>query len=143
MGLVKLNWQPNKKELRQFGAIFMGGFLLLGAVKYFWPFQRLITPDPTLGIWLMAIGAVVGLIGLTGTRLALPFYWAWLSVAFVMGNLMSRLIIALIYFIVFTPMRLLGNLLGRDRLQLKKPPTNSYWLDTSLPQELEKYERQF
>lgn len=143
MGFVKLNWKPNKKELRQFGAIFMGGFLLLGAAKYLWPFERLITRDPSLGVWLMAIGLVVGAIGLTGTRLALPFYWAWLGVAYVLGNIMSRIIIALIYFLVFTPMRILGNLLGRDRLQLKKPQTDSYWLDISLPKETEKYERQF
>jgi hypothetical protein len=112
-------------------------------VKYLWPFGRLITRDPSLGFWLMVIGLVVGVIGLTGTRLALPFYWAWLGVAFVLGNVMSRIIIALIYFLVFTPMRILGNLLGRDRLQLKKPQTDSYWLDISLPKEIEKYERQF
>jgi len=143
MSFVKLNWKPNKKEIRQFGAIFMGGALLLGAAKFFWPFGWLITRDPTLGLWLMGIGAVVGSIGLTGARIALPFYWAWLGVAFVLGNVMSRVIIALIYFLVFTPMRLLGNLLGRDKLQLKKPQTESYWLDISLPKEIEKYERQF
>ena len=143
MPLVKLNWTPNKKELRQFGAIFMGGFLLLGAAKYFWPFGWLITRDASLGLWLTGIGLVVGSIGLTGSRVALPFYWAWLGVAFVLGNVMSRVIIALIYFLVFTPMRIVGNLIGRDKLQLKKPQTDSYWLDISLPKEVEKYERQF
>jgi len=143
MSLVKLNWKPNTKELRQFGAIFMGGLLVLGAAKFFWPFDWLIARDRTLGIWLMGIGAVVGSVGLTGARIAMPFYWGWLSVAFVLGNVMSRLIVALIYFLVFTPMRLLGNLLGRDKLQLRKLRTESYWHDISLPTEIDKYERQF
>lgn len=143
MALVQLNWKPNTRELRNFGAIFMGGFVLIGLVKYFWPFERLITQDKTLGFWLIVVGVVVGLIGLTGTKLALPFYWVWLGIAYVMGNIMSRIIIAALYFLVFTPMRVLGNIFGRDKLQLKKPKGDSYWLDISLPKEIEKYERQF
>jgi hypothetical protein len=143
MPFVKINWRPNKRELRQFGAIFFAGFFLIGVVKCAWPFERFITRDYNLGIWLMAIGVVVGAIGATGSQIALPFYWAWLGIAFVVGNIMSRLIIALIYFFVFTPMRLLSIFLGRDRLQLRKPGKDTYWLDISLPKELKKYERQF
>ena len=143
MPFVELNWKPNRKELRQFGAIFMGGFLLIGLAKYFWPFSWFITKDQTVGLWLMAIAIVVGGIGLTGSRLALPLYWAWLGIAFVLGNVMSRVIITLIYFVLFTPMRLLGNLLGRDRLQLRKPQTDSYWRSISLPSDTQSYERQF
>lgn len=143
MPFVQLNWKPNRKELRQFGAIFMGGFVLIGLVKYLWPFERLIDKNETLGVWLIGIGIVVGAIGLTGSRLALPLYWAWLGIAFVLGNIMSRVIITLIYFLIFTPMRFLSSLAGRDKLQLKKPQTNSYWSDISLPKDIEKYERQF
>ena len=143
MALVQLNWKPNKKELRSFGAIFLVGFVLIGLVKYFWPFERLFTRNKTVGLWFIGIGVVVGLIGLTGTKLALPFYWIWLGIAWVMGNIMSRVIITAIYFLVFTPMSLLNKLIGRDKLQLKKPQTDSYWLDISLPAEIKKYERQF
>jgi len=143
MSLVKLNWNPSAKELRKFGAVFMGGFLVIGLVKYFWPFERIFTQNKTFGLWAIGIALVVGGLGLTGTKLALPFYWVWLSIAWVMGNIVSRIIISAIYFLVFTPMRLIGNVLGRDKLQLKKPDRDSYWLDISLPKEPEKYERQF
>lgn len=143
MSLIKLNWTPGKKELRSFGAIFLAGFVLIGLVKYFWPFERVLTQNKTVGFWLIVLGVIVGAIGLTGTKLALPFYWLWLGIAFVMGNIMSRIIITAIYFLVFTPMRFISSLAGRDKLQLKKPATDSYWLDISLPKEVEKYERQF
>jgi hypothetical protein len=143
MPFVQLNWKPNKKELRQFGAIFMGGFVLIGLVKYFWPFERFITRNETVGFWLIAMGMIVGAIGLTGSRFALPLYWSWLGIAYVMGNIISRVIMGVIYYLIFTPMRLIGNLMGRDKLQLKKPQTNSYWLDISFPTEKEQYERQF
>lgn len=121
----------------------MGGFLLIGLVKYFWPFERIFTQNKTAGLWIIGMAFVVGAVGLTGSRLALPFYWVWLGIAWVMGNIMSRVIITGIYFLVFTPMRLLSNLAGRDPLQLKKPKTDSFWLDISMPKEPEKYERQF
>lgn len=143
MPFVQLNWKPKPKELRSFGAIFMGGFLLIGLVKYFWPFDWLFTKNETFGFWMIVIGLVVGGIGLTGTRLALPFYWAWLGIAFVVGNIMSRVIIALIFYLVVTPLRIVSSLAGRDRLQLKKVDKESYWQDISLPKEPEKYERQF
>jgi len=121
----------------------MGGFVLIGLAKYLWPFAWLISRDQAFGVWLIAIGLVVGGVGLTGSRLALPLYWAWLGVAFVIGNVMSRVIIAAIYYLLFTPMRVLGNLIGRDKLQLKKPQKDSYWLDISLPKDPKEYERQF
>ncbi len=124
----------------------MGGFVLIGLAKYIWPFDwtfLILSKNETLGIWLIGIGIVVGAIGLTGSRFALPLYWAWLGIAYVLGNIMSRVIMALIYFLVFTPMRVFGSLLGRDRLQLKKPQTDSYWLDIKFPTTKEEYERQF
>jgi hypothetical protein len=121
----------------------MGGFLVIGLVKYFWPFSWLLTKNETFGLWAMGIGVVVGAIGLTGTKLALPFYWAWLGIAFVMGSVMSRVIMTLIYYLVFTPMSLFGKLIGRDRLQLKKPKGNTYWIDLPAADSSERYERQF
>jgi hypothetical protein len=143
MPFVRLNWKPDRRELRQFGAIFMGGFVLIGLVKYFWPFEWLLSQNKTFGLWMIGIGVVVGAIALTGSRIALPLYWAWLGIAYVLGNIMSRVIITLIYFLLFTPMRVLGSLAGRDKLQLKKAVKDSYWLDISLPKEAKKYERQF
>lgn len=143
MALVKLNWQPKRKELRQFGAVFMTGFVLIGLAKYLWPFDLLVTKNETVGLWFILIGMIVGAIGLTGSRFALPFYWGWLAIAWVMGNIMSRVIIAGIYYLVFTPMRLLGSIAGRDKLQLKRPETDSYWLEISLPKDKTSYERQF
>ena len=143
MPFVKLNWKPSRKDLRSFGAIFMVGFVLIGLVKYLWPFERFINKNETVGIWLIGIGIVIGAIGLSGSRFAIPLYWAWLGIAYVMGNIMSRVIMTLIYLLVFTPMRLIGNLVGRDKLQLKKPKADSYWLDIKFPTTKEEYERQF
>ena len=143
MSFVKLNWQPNKWELRQFGAIFLTGFVSIGALKYFWPWEWLFSRDERLGLILIIVGLLVGAIALTGTRVALPLYWGWLGIAYVFGNIMGRIIVAAIFFLVVTPLGLLSRLVGRDTLKLKKPETASYWQEISLPKGIEQYERQF
>jgi hypothetical protein len=143
MSFVKLNWRPGKRELRQFGAVFLTGFVVIGGLKYLWPWEWLITRDEGLGSILITIGVVVGLIGLTGHKIALPFYWTWLGTAYVLGNITSRIIVGAIFFLVVTPIGFLSRLVGRDRLWLKKPERTSYWQKISLPAATEQYERQF
>lgn len=143
MPFVKLNWRPDRKQLRQFGGVFLIGFVSIGLIKYLWPFERFITRNETVGFWLIVVGLSVGAIGLTGTRLALPFYWAWLGIAYVMGNVMSRIIIAAVYYLVVTPVGILSRVAGRDPLQLKKPESETYWRDLKFPKDAESYERQF
>lgn len=143
MSFVRLNWHPEARDLRSFGGIFLGGFVAIGLIKYFWPFERVFTQNRTVGLWLIGVGLIVGAIGLTGTKVALPFYWGWLGIAWILGNIISRMIIAALYYLLFTPMRVLNDLIGRDKLQLKKTDTDSYWLPISLPKEAERYERQF
>ena len=143
MPFVKLNWKPTPKQLRQFGVVFLTGFLVIGLVKYFWPFSWLIHQDKTFGFYTMLIGVIGGGLGLTGTVVALPLYYLWMGIAFVMGNIMSRVIMVLIYYGVVTPLGIASRLTGRDKLQLKKGANGTYWHDISLPAEAERYERQF
>lgn len=92
--------------------------------------------------WIWGVAGAVGLLGLTGTALALPFYYAWMGVAFVLGNVMSRLVVTLFFYGMITPMGLLMRATGRDTLRLRKPAGESYWTDAaSTPPH--RYERQF
>ncbi len=143
MSFVKLNWTPNKKELRQFGAVFLVGFLAIGCLKYFWPWAWLFTRNERLGLILITIGLLVGLIALSGSRAALPLYYGWLGIAYVFGNVIGRILFGALFFAVVTPLGILGRLIRRDRLQLKKTTRRSYWHTISLPDEVEQYERQF
>lgn len=91
----------------------------------------------------MAIGLGGGGLALTGTRAGMPVYYLWMGIAFVMGNIMSRLMIVLIYYGIVTPLSFAGRIIGRDKLCLQKPAADSYWHDISLPADTVKYERQF
>ena len=88
------------------------------------------------------VGTVFGIAGLTGTAIAHPFYFAWMGVAFVIGNIMSRVIMVLVYFLVVTPIGLLMRMTGRDRLRLKKTKEDTYWTDAPHCNK-DSYHRQF
>ncbi len=49
------------------------------------------------------------------------------------GNILSPLIMMLVYFITVTPTGLVMKLLGKDLLKEKKSNKNSYWIEKKGP----------
>ena len=45
-----------------------------------------------------------------------------------LGNIVSPIIIGLVYFLVVTPTGFIMRFLGKDLLKLKKNKNNTYWL---------------
>ena len=135
MGMVRINWKPGPSELRKFGVAMLVGFAIIGAILWFGMHR----PAAAKGAWIF--GAVSGALGLTGTAVALPLYWAWMGIAYVFGNVMSRVLLALFFYGMITPMGLVMRLAGRDKLQLRHSAP-SYWRDVP-PHKEHDYERQF
>ena len=135
MALVEINWKPDRRELRKFGIAMIVGFGLLAALAHVW-WHR-----PTLALVFAGIGAVTGPLGLSGTRAAMVVYLPWMAMAFVMGNVVSRVLVTAFFFLVITPMGLIMRVVGRDALQRKNRRT-SYWDDLP-PRARADYERQF
>ena len=125
------------RDLRKFGLLVGGVFAALGVIvllrhkthyPYFlWP-----------GVLLIAFGAVV-------PRALKYVYLAWMSVAFVLGFVISHLILGLFFFLVITPIGLVARLAGKDFLRLKlDPKAESYWIPRERKAESPAdYERQF
>lgn len=140
MALFDVNWNPDKPMLRKFGLAMIIGFGIIGGIFYW----RASVENPVTPLWLWGFGLVTGLIGLSGTKAAIPVYKAWMGFAFAIGQVMSRLLLALVFFGVVTPLGLLGWLVGRDRLQLRrKADAQTYWVPIKPPAEPPDYERQF
>lgn len=138
MSLVQINWKPGPRELREFGIAMLIGFGLIGVVIWF-KWHNL---GVAAGCWVF--GAVSGLLGLSGTRAALPIYRVWMGIAFVMGNLISRICLVVFFYGLITPMGLIRRLIGRDALGLRARGRPSYWHDLpARPVDRQRYERQF
>ena len=137
MSMVDIDWRPSPRELRKFGVVVMIGFGVVGAILLF-ASQSLFAAQVA---W--AAGGVLGLPALTGTVIGLPGYWLWMGIAFVMGNVVSRLLLTLIYYGLVTPIGLLRRLLGHDPLQMRRRRDDSYWHDIEKGSGDTGYERLF
>lgn len=136
MSLVEINWKPDAKELRKFGVAMIVGFGIIAGVL-FW------RGHGDAGRACAGFGLLAGVLGLTGTRAALPVYWGWMGVAFIFGNVISRALIALLFYGMITPMGIVMRIVGRDKLTLKRSTRRSYWVDVPPRDPQADYERQF
>ena len=61
-------------------------------------------------------------------NILLPLNKAWMKVGFILGTIISPLIIGLIFFVIFTPISFLFKIIRRDELRLKKTTNQStHW----------------
>ena len=94
---------------------------------------------------------VIGIIALVFIGLGLiipvvlkPFYFVWMTFAAILGWVMTRVILSLVFYLIITPIGLLTRLLGEDFLALKKIESDSYWNYRDSSEELnQNYEKQF
>ena len=72
------------------------------------------------------------------------FHRGWMTFAFALGYVNSRIILTLIFFLVFVPYGIISRVLGRDPLDLRGKNRDSYWHRRENPrQEREQFERLF
>ena len=136
--LVKINWNPSSVDLRKFGATIIVGFGLISLILLWRGAAEIAKP--------LFLGALaIGVLALIVPYLSKPFYWAWMGIAFVMGTIVSTLILMLIFYLIFTPIGLLMRLFGRDCLRLKKSSFKggTYWLKHDDIRKKDYYDRLF
>lgn len=102
---------PTAKELRSFGLLMGGVFLLVGV----WP---LIFHGEGLRLWASLIAGAFGAAGLLVPKVLEPLHRLWMKFGEKIGWFNSRVILGLMFFGVFTPMAWVMGLLGKRPLQL-------------------------
>jgi hypothetical protein len=131
-------FDPPRKVLRQFAGlwlVFFGGMAL---------WEGLVKGHPILGLSLAAFALVIGLAGLTRPEWMRFIYVGWMVLAFPIGWTVSQVLLAMMFFGLFTPIGLFFRVVGRDPLQLARPSgRKSYWGPKPAPTDLRRYFKQF
>ena len=84
-----------------------------------------------LGIWLeiillYKIATGVAVITMVIPKAIYPFTFLWLNISDILGKIMSKIILSVIYFIILCPMAFIRKISGKDRLLLRQfKKTNS------------------
>ncbi len=116
------------KDLRSFGYVMAGALAVICLIVW-WKKEWI---WPTANNWLLIVGGIFLAGGLLAPRALLPLQKVWMTFAVVMGFVMTRVILWLLFYLVFTPIHFLAALTGKrfldDRLD---PSAETYWHDRS------------
>jgi len=58
-----------------------------------------------------------------------PFNWVWYWLGQIMGKIVNPIVLGIIFFLLLTPVGVMGRLFGRDTLKLKRRQVDSYWIE--------------
>ena len=136
MALIRINKNPSRPQLLLFGAawlVFFGG----------WGFAAWTKAAPSLarGLWVLA--GVVPLAGLLVPGLLRLVYIGLSYATYPIGFVVSHVVLAIIYYLVFTPIGLIMRLLRYDPLSRRSDAqAPSYWKEGTNPKPVASYFRQ-
>jgi len=149
MSVVKIDWNPDRAGYRKFGIAVFVGFTLIGALSWLVGGSLAATRESGHMVWgplpwftLIPFGVL--LLSFFAPRACRPLYLAWMGFAFVMGTVISTILLAVIYWIVFGAIASLFRLRRRDRMALREPAGGAtIWTEVTAAPPRERYERQF
>ncbi len=110
---------------RSFGIVFFIFFFLISIYPLF--------KDGNLRLWSLIISIIFLSLGLINSNLLNPLNKLWFKFGFLLGKIVSPIIMSLIFFLVVTPTGILMRLFKKDLLNLKYNKNNTYWINKSGP----------
>ncbi len=105
---------------RSFGVLFCIVFAIIAV----WPIMY----DGSLRIWPIPISFIFLVLGLLNSKLLSPLNLVWVKFGEFLGRIIAPIVMAIIYFVIVTPIGLFMRLIGKDLLNIKFLKNNSYWI---------------
>ena len=106
---------------KSFGIVFFTVFLVIAI----WPLLN----GYEIRYWSLIISIVFLLLGILNSKILTPLNKIWFKIGILLGNVISPIVMSIIFFLVVTPTSLIMKILGKDLLNLKKNTKNSYWIE--------------
>ncbi len=126
----------DKKEWRKFGFILAGILAVLAAINGFRGHQAY--------PFLLGMGAGAALFAAVVPILLKPVYIFFLYLGEVLGWIMTRVILSVLFFVILTPVSWLSKLSGKKYFAMQLDVSKeTYWEDVTEPADVEHYEKQF
>ena len=128
--------KSTKKDFKHFGLtiglilFFIGVFLFYKDIESF--------------VYVVPIGSIFLFLGLVVPSILKPIYKIWMIFAVIIGWIMTRLILSVLFYTIITGIGILTRIIGKDFLNLKLKDQESYWNIRDNGHELNQdYEKQF
>ncbi len=109
------------KDILNFGLLIGGIIAFVGFITIFY--------DSSAFTYLIPFGFIVMLIGFIAPIILKPIYIMWMALAVVLGFISTRIILAILFYLVITPIGIVFRIMGKDLLNTKLDKNaKSYWL---------------
>ena len=106
---------------KSFGLLFFIVFLILGL----WPLKN----GENLNFYFITVSVIFLLLGLINSRLLSPLNKLWIKFGEILGTIIAPLVMALVYFVILTPVSFIVRISGKDLLGLKfLKEKETYWI---------------
>ena len=130
----------SRRALRSFGLVVGGVFIGIAALIA-WRHGWTLTP---WAIGFGGVGSVLVLLGLVAPAVLRPAFRVWMGLAVVLGFVMTRVLLTLVFVLLVVPIGLALRLAGKDLLRLRLDrQADSYWLPREPAGGAERLERYY
>lgn len=114
------NIRSTKVDLRKFGITIGIVFLILGVILLYY--------ENSLYYYFIGSGGVLILMGILFPILLLHFQKIWMTFAVILGFIMTRIILGILFYFIMTPIKLIAKLFGNNFLDINfEKDKISYW----------------
>ena len=110
---------------RSFGIVFFVVFLFIALYP--------LSYSGEIIKWSLVISLIFLLLGLVNSKILTPLNKIWFKFGIFLGNIISPIIMAIVFFLVVTPIGLIMRVLRKDLLNLKFNAKKSYWIEKNGP----------
>ena len=148
IALMRVEWSPDKSQLRTFGSIGALAFALVAGVT-FWRgaiFGVALAPGTVLRLTsvLLALSVATAVLAFVSPRALKPLYVVLTAISLPIGFVVSYAVLALLFYLIITPFAFVFRLVGRDPLHRRiEKAAPSYWVRRKPVQEVEQYYHQY
>ncbi len=105
---------------RSFGIIFFIVFLLISV----WP----MIDGQTVRIWSFLVSLIFLFLGILNSKILSPLNLAWVKFGEILGRFIAPIVMAIVFFLIITPIGLFMRIIGKDLLNTKFSKDRSYWM---------------
>jgi len=138
VALVDINWRPSNKDLRIFAILLMCFGVIVAAMMAFK------SGHTSAAAWVLTVTGGLGLLGVGSPRAIYPLYLVWMTLAFPIGWTVSHVMMAIVFYLVLTPIGFIMRLCGRDPMHRRRDRSaTTYWTPRTPSRDVKRYFRQF
>ena len=106
---------------KSFGIVFFIVFLIIAL----YPMLK----EQDLRLWSLIISFIFLILGMINSSILTPLNKIWFKFGILLGNIISPIVMAIVFFGVVLPTGIVMKILKKDLIALKKNNKNTYWIE--------------